>query len=458
MDQPEISAPAVKTATCGECGCTSPLITYFTRYYTPDGHRRLRCPSCQIQSDIELGWVYLKAMIVAAVVGVLIPNEVLRYWILGTVCGCLFYILSTPLHEMAHATVAWFLGMPVYKIQWGSIGRLLCSWQIGRCRYELRVPPWGGMTYATSKTSRLVRLRMALVIVAGPLCDFGLALAAWMVLNQSRWTPWLSYFAAIMCITSVIALSYSVYPGMTKSSRGPTPNDGLILISLLMMPKTERDRFPISYYQMEFESRSRRGDITGMKAVSQEARERFPDEPTLKILSAITCMNTEGWQDARNQFLELRSDPQLSPEMDAYILCNLATGELLSERPDGLASALEYSGEAYALIPWELSIANVHGAALIVNGLVAEGTKILLRTKSQGEELADRHWNALFLSLGYGWLGDETSAEAERKLASRCRSLALVENRLESEWGNRMIRLVETIPRRTGEVQMEVST
>ncbi len=415
---------------CAECELASTWKAAFQVGMTSRNTRGLLCPVCWDKYAADWGAVRIKAIAVMGLIGLIIPSDLLRVFILSCAICYFLTVGLTPLHELAHACAAWLLGFRVYKIQVGWRGRRWFQFRIGRCLWEFRRVPLGGFVECATSWPHFIRLRHLVMVSAGPLLHLSLIVLAWNVQTENVWIGW---FALLLIISNLADLWITLQLWRFNKSDEQLVTDGTILVGLLVAPSSELKMYPIHYYWLECQELIRRDEDEAAMALSLEGLKRFPDDPSLETMQGASLMGLERYEEAREIFVRLRGLPESSPEYQAMLLNNIAWANLLSREACRLAEARELSEKAYRILPWEAYINGTRGSVLVETGEVEAGMTLLQQALAENESLSNQSLNALFLARGLSRLGRKHEAVA---MYERAKSLdptcSLLRN---GEWG-----------------------
>jgi len=425
---------ARQTVTCSRCGATSTLPELF-KFGSIAQHRSgLMCPPCYEERRAFYQKRFVEAMCAIILIGVLLWSRNLvqvAFIPISVAVGFFFTILLTPLHEFAHALTAVALNLRVYSIEIGWFGKRLVQFYVGRCSFEVKRLPLGGMTYVAHPSPNWIRTKEFLVVAAGPLLHCVLLYLTWHVIDSTDyadWTPeWVTWLLVAFALANAFEIVLNLWPKRYRSAIGDLPNDGLALLKLPFMTQEEIDLYHLAYFYYECLARLRQDDHAGATAYCAEGLKKFPDNVSLKWCQAAIALDQDRWDDARRIFEEARALPQMTPEGNALLLTSIAWADLISWVPTELGQADDYSRQAIDALPWRPEVKGTRGSVLVASGLVEPGMHLLRQALAENEETENRALNAAFLALGSARLGNMDEAliflkRAER-LDPRCRQL-----------------------------------
>jgi len=414
---PSPPAATVGSVQCSACQVTSVLPELFHRVVVSTAGRLL-CPACWLKHRARIGIREIQAVCLVGAVGLLIQSE-FRWILLGFAVGSLMLIALTPLHELAHAAMAFVLGVRVYRFQIGWFGRQLLHFHIGRCLVEVRSVPLGGLVQVAHRTPRLARIKQMMVVAAGPAVHLGLVLGAGSLRTSGPLEGWTDWWTNVVLLGNLAALFVNLFPSQHSSPNGPVPNDGLQLLMLMRWSRSEAEQQPLLYYCLECLDLRRRRNFEAALAVCAEGDEQFPNRLPLRMCRGLCEIDLSRFEAARQTFLDFRGNPEVTPAADAILLNNVAWVDLLTGDPSLLTEAGECSARAFQAIPWVPEIKGTRGSVLIEQGEVSEGMELVRQALEDNEDHANKALNAAFLALGYVRQGAIKEAQAMSELSRR---------------------------------------
>jgi hypothetical protein len=140
---------------------------------------------------------------------------------------------STVVHEFAHAIVGKLSGLNVLRI-WIGRGKTLYRANIFGFDTEFKMIPFGGFTFLTHDSKDQLRLRYFLAILAGPLVNAVILVAA------LKFAPWGNFnletaiqFWPFIVLAQALILIENLLPYRIQTALGQLTTDGLSLFRLL---------------------------------------------------------------------------------------------------------------------------------------------------------------------------------------------------------------------------------
>ena len=402
---------------CSNCGRSSTLRSAFT--HGRDGTRkRIWCPLCLGRYQEKISTVTLLSLAVAVVFAIINlnygPSDPARNFVAAFLFAYLAFVLMVLPHELGHALVGLAMGFTPVSIVVGE-GRLLFDRALFGVRLRIGRTLRGGATYLDVREAPHLKLRMILMLAAGPVVNLAAGIAAIVAalpdsaLGQSpMWRAALLGFGAGNLI---MALS-SLWPRTARSPLGPMPTDGAqILAHLVGVPmelRTHRAfihlvRAMHAYADRDYESAKR----------ETAAAESFSDhvELTAEVLALrAEAFSESGEPRAAMELLgTLRGRDDLGEESRVKLDQAYAWAALLSDEPMLREDALVRIARCTELEPWSDVVLIKHVSLLAASatanpGRVAEARRLL-------ETLRD--FRLAGESLGYARLATGLVALAE---------------------------------------------
>lgn len=355
--------------------------------------QRGRCPACSgeraaadaLRSGLRLLGLTVLAVVVLAVTRPAAPWDGL-WWTFALLVPVSGVMVAA--HEAAHAVVARLLGMDVPLIRVG-VGSTLATTAIGRTRVQWSMIPIAGFTLPLVRSPRLVRARLALVILAGPLASGAQALLA------ARWTTESVPGHALQSLlvgTGLMGLA-NLLP---MRLRGSTPggSDGWLLLHL---PRLTHDELLASNEASRVMASIETGALEPEPASLADLPEDAPGERL--GIAALTPLLAERWAEAIALLRSAASRPHRRAEDHALTRNNLAWALVMSGDPGVLAEADEASAAAIDVLPWQPAVRNTRGVVLVALGRPGEGRDLLRSGVARGgirpnDEAHTRCWLA----------------------------------------------------------------
>lgn len=404
---------------CAECHLTSTLESQFRIGFTKAGKRARLCPVCWRRDQASNSRIRAYWLLGVGVVGLLLPDCPLRWFLLGVTGGFFLSYALTPLHEAAHALTAWALGFHVchYKIGWWSEPYFWRRW--GRCTFELCSVVEGGMVLAVTPNQRWMRLRQIMVIAAGPGFHLILVVMAVVVRMQAPLGSWMEWLATVVFLTNGFEFVHNAYPREVPSPDGPLGTDGMLLLKWCFSPAEGLQQQRLAYFYHEGLHLLRSNKVDEAVRLMKTARAEFPDELVIHSLDAVCRIESREWDEARSRHQKMRQRADLEPEWEAMFVNNIAHINLMTHQPELLPEALAYSQQAYAAIPWVPTVKGTRGATLVAAGQLEEGLCLLHQAFQQHREPQYKAINAAYIAWGLHQQGDAAAARHHLEIAKK---------------------------------------
>lgn len=222
---------------CHRCGAIDPSGHTFCSERIPFRGRRIYCPPChlRLEENFLSGIMLCVATMGLASFVSLLLNPASKFGHVGAnlVLIQLIVLPSILLHEFAHALVARWSGLIVLGI-WIGRGRTLFHANILGFPSEFKIIPLGGLTFLTHGAMENLRRRYFLAILAGPMMNASLLVAALLL------TSWRTFdfenrieFAALIVLAQSVILVENLLPYRIQTALGTVPTDGRSLWQLL---------------------------------------------------------------------------------------------------------------------------------------------------------------------------------------------------------------------------------
>ncbi len=307
-------------------------------------------------------------------------------WMLLAFCFSfsLGFLLMTPVHELAHASMAKLLGMSVYDITIGTHGRVLKEFMWGRCHVTIKRGLDGGHMSAMSASPRWLRLRHWLVTAVGPCVHLATVATLWPYLEQNDGHLWWQWFVYFAFFTNAIMLWSSVVPFSTVNWTAGRYNDAMLLLWFPFAKKSEMTAYHAYYFVSEANYQLGKHDVAEMRRVLEEGLRHYPENLALQSMNATAAALAGEYELAQTIFDKILSDPQGHPDVIAYTRMHRAWTELA--RYPSLDHQLIESLTKASMdeLPWIRSFQGLRGCALIANGNHVEGVPLVIDAREEG--------------------------------------------------------------------------
>jgi len=139
---------------------------------------------------------------------------------------------SIAVHEFAHAVVGKLSGLIILKI-WVGRGQTLYRANILGFDTEFKMIPFGGLTFLTHGLQDKLRVRYFLAILAGPVTNAIILVAAWRFASLQSFNLEASIqLAAFIVFAQTLILVENLLPYRVRTALGTLSTDGLSLWQL----------------------------------------------------------------------------------------------------------------------------------------------------------------------------------------------------------------------------------
>jgi tetratricopeptide (TPR) repeat protein len=338
-------------------------------------------------------------------------------------------------HELAHASAGWLLGIRVFRIIIGK-GKTVWRHQAGGCTVEIKSTPLGGLTITAPMTPRLMRTKIFLMTLAGPLVHVALAAVAIISFKKRLGSELEPRHAGLEPALTFLAANAwlfltSVTPHKIRTPLGIQWSDGGLLIGLAFWGSQKSRESLASLYVCESRECRERKDYAAARAWLERGLGLYPDLYGLHNELGVTRLAESDFESARESFQEGLRQPNIRPEHRALVLNNIAYTDFLLDRSELLAEADRFSAEAIGLVSGLPALKGTRGSVLIALGRVEEGCALLEQAFVENETLGAKALNACALAMAMSRLGNVAAArellDSARGLDPECVLLARAE-------------------------------
>lgn len=245
-------------------------------HYDPAPHREARGNE---------RWVLLGAfalLLVALVAIVLEDYEPAR---LAPVFMMLAWFPLIALHELGHAAMARLVGWEVDVIVVG-FGGVAFTFELFGVPCAIKMYPLGGFVSPAALDLRGVRLKSALVYLAGPLAELLLVLLLALVVGFDAMltrTDAVGVIAAqSVSVAALISVVTNLAPRVIDTERGSSYTDGLGALRALWRPRRELEDMVRAAWMERLAEQAERDDPDGTVAMAERARAALPNDARLR--------------------------------------------------------------------------------------------------------------------------------------------------------------------------------
>lgn len=408
---------------CAVCHAVFPSDKGFLRQPIGQGKNRFICPGCvdrKVEAASNVALVFATLMILF---GIALGHGPLLYF------GSLYLslVLSVFPHEFGHALAALAVGMRLFQIQIGVVGRIAFVWRIVGLDVVFHSVPHGGCVLCTPKQIRFARLRYAMVLLGGPMGNVLLIVVAqWSFALSSQSDVFSSVFAAIVH-GNVFSLAISLFPRRAWIERSRAPTDGLAFLTIPFMSHARIRAWHSTTLYYELLEALQRGEVHEAERWFAKAAEAYPEDWWLLLGRASILSKQRKHREARTVYLEVLGRPEMTPEILAHAWNNIAWTDLMIGDATVREEANRFSEQAIAELPWLSCIKGTRGSVLIELDRVEEGIPFLEQAFRENHEPSDKALNACYLAIAMTKLGDTQKAreylEEAKRLDPACQLL-----------------------------------
>lgn len=423
MDSTDSSARPAATITepiyrCRICGIESPEVACFAAIASAESYRlQGTCITCNQPAGEPAMWRRISAAII------LVAGPTI--YIAGTrgtqqvglgglmIIATLILPIITILHELGHAITARAVGLEVTLITIGT-GRFVWSTQVLSFPVRFYAVPLTGFAFLGGQPKTLIRTRMWLTILMGPVTNFVLmapALFFWSPLTNlvdaNVLLLWIGY-NAVMAVGNL-------WPHRSRVSGHA--NDGLQLIQTPFkkpQPLAEAlDLGAVGALIVRFKDR----DYAGVKHACIEGLHRSPENPWLLTLLSACYINLGDYESARVLIDPLLDSPApLQPLLRVGVQNNVALAVWLrdfnaTELGQSLQRASALTADNYMRFPCVLAYRSTRALLLTASKRPEEALKLLTYVNYDRGSRSDRRHREISRAFALRQLARHDEAE-----------------------------------------------
>jgi tetratricopeptide (TPR) repeat protein len=434
MDITDPSAQSAATITkpiyrCKICGIESPEVACFAAIASAQSYSlQGTCITCNQPAGEQATWRRIVAMIV------LIAGP--TTYIAGTrgtqqvglgglmIIAAVILPIITFLHELGHAITARAIGLEVTLITIGT-GRFVWAARVLNFPVRFYAVPLSGLTLLGGEPKTLVRTRMWLTLLMGPVTNFVLmapALLFWRPLanlvDANILILWIAYNA--------LMAAGNLWP--RRSLVSGHASDGLQLIQTpFKKPQSLAEALDLGPVGALF-VRFRDGDYVGAKHACIERLHRSPENPWLLILLSACHINLGDYESARASIDPLLdSSAQLQPLLRAAAQNNFALAVWLRdfnaiELGQSLQRASALTADTYMKFPCVLAHRSTRALLLTASKRPKDALELLAYTNYDRGSRSDRSHREISRAFALRQLARHDEAEQALARAFKLKS------------------------------------
>jgi Zn-dependent protease len=423
MDSTDPSAQPAATITesiyrCRICGIESPEVACFAAIASAESYRlQGTCITCNQPAGEQVMWRW----IVAAIILVAGPT----IYIAGTrgtqqvglgglmITAALILPIITVLHELGHAITARAVGLEVILITIGT-GRFVWAAKVLSFPVRFYAAPVSGLTLLGGEPKTLIRTRIWLTTLMGPMTNFVLAAPA-----VFFWRPLTNLVDANVIIlwigyNALMAVG-NLWPRRSRVSG--RANDGLQLIQTpFKKPQPLAEALDLGAVGALF-VRYKDRDYAGTKHACIEGLHRFPEDPWLLTLLSACYINLGDYESAHVSIDPLLASPApLQPLLRAAVQNNVALAIWLGdfngiELGQSLQRASTLSADNYMRFPCVLAHRSTRALLLTALKRPEEALELLTYMNYDRGSRSDRSYREIFRAFALRQLARHEEAE-----------------------------------------------
>jgi hypothetical protein len=261
------------------------------------------------------------------------------------IAASLLQPLVVIVHELGHAVTARIVGLEVALLTLGT-GKNWASGKLLNVSFRLCGWPLSGLTYLVTTATRLLRLRLWITTLMGPVTNIVLIAAAVMfwnrlaqVLDSNLLVLWILY-------NSILVVS-SLLPHRSRHSARLVRSDGLQLLQIPFETAAQTaTAFGNTYAGVALVAFND-ADYAGAREICLKGFPRLPGNPYLSIMLSACHINMGDYESGRAVIEPvLDSAATLSSEIRAALENNLALAFWLRDFNSALQSQSALRGDA----------------------------------------------------------------------------------------------------------------
>jgi hypothetical protein len=308
--------------------------------------------------------------------------------------------LSVLLHEMGHAFCGMILGLKPYALEVGS-GQRLLTWRTGDLLWIINGPRLCGKVSSCYPVVSSLKLRMALMVCAGPLVTLLTALicgTAFLIFHnvENEAVQFAGPFLLFTCLYNAWLFLDNLWP--RYESGGRVPNDSKIILQLRKLTAADLEINKVN-------SEMHHWLLVNSKAFQENTNPVAIGRDSWRFLVDVA----EAYAVAR--FLRHGiTHPGLSAATRNEMLDSFSTWAIFKGDPDYLAEADCYSQELLESCPDDWSFKGTRGSVLVCSGRLAAGSEMLREVFTHSDSVNDRAISAAFLALAEFKSGNTSEA------------------------------------------------
>jgi len=348
----------------------------------------------------QQGESYLTACIIILIGGLVWvmaspQNELAMLIFQSGLCVCLENILI-PLHELGHIFASLMTKGKIFGVTIG-IGRTLYSRDFWGIKWKFCAIPICGFTITGHKSKRFYRLRRFLTTLGGPLVNFLLILVAIILLFNIS-SPRLLSVIKLFIAANMLALLFGLWPRKVNLAGIITTSDGLTLLTVPFMSKSKIEQEIESCYVWEGYGYFRKNLFEDAKRIYETGLAVFGNSTAIQNEIGRVLLYQGKYIEARNLFVELQKNTNLSPSMNIDILNSIATADVMIGENELLEEADAFSKTVCENMPWQMEFKWTRGLVLVKRGYIEQGLTLLKEAMDKMENSFHKAVYASYIS------------------------------------------------------------
>jgi hypothetical protein len=371
---------------CSRCGVESAERTCFIvpeRYSKPP--HDIRCITCEQRRLKPTARQSFAGLLFITLWPVVILGRSVAesngLYLAGLLCGCLLYPFILVAHELGHALTAWALRLEVGAISIGY-GATVSRFEVASVPIQLHAWPLSGRVYLGARSLRLLRIRLWITTLMGPMTNVLLIAATvhWWTALESHFGPPLP---ALCLAVNLMVVVMNLVPHYAHDLGQTQRSDGLALIQIPRTPASELNAYLFSAPLMRSLSRFEAGDFESARRGLTRTLDRVPGNSWLAVMQSACWSYVGNYAEARRSITPaVERATSEGSQVRAAAANNLAFALLMENPHAGLESeylrqAGELTAESFAMYPCVLAYRSTRSLVLSALGRCDEALRLL---------------------------------------------------------------------------------
>ena len=322
-------------------------------------------------------------------------------------------VAALGVHEIGHAIVARGLGFEILGVRLG-VGKRVARREWRGTHISVHAIPLNGVVYVHAERSHWLRLRYALVLLAGPGANLLFALSLWAIVG-TRFHGNPEPLEGFAVAPQFFFANFFLGVGNLVPFLG---GDGTQMIKLLVTRDDKvRENLALAKCGLRASWAREEGRVDLAESYLREGLRELPGNTRIMCDLASVLIFQRRYGDARSSLQELLQRTEIRKIERALLENNLAWTNLCLEDPALLDEAALLSQQAYRAFPNVPAFAGTRGAVLVELGDAEKGLSLLTRAFHLSDTPQSRSHNALWIAIGEARRGRAQKAREYLDLA-----------------------------------------